>query len=57
MTKRELNSRQARWAERLAVFDFVIEYRTGNSNPADGPSRRPDFDTHDKGHAEMLPTL
>ena len=44
MTKRKLNSRQMRWAEELAAFDFVLEYRTGSSNPADGPSRRPDFE-------------
>jgi hypothetical protein len=43
MTKRKLNSRQARWAEELAAFDFALEYRTGSSNPADGPSRRPDL--------------
>ena len=43
MTKRKLNSRQMRWAEELAAFDFVLEYRPGRSNPADGPSRRPDF--------------
>lgn len=42
MTKRKLNGRQARWAEELAAFDFVLEYRSGSSNPADGPSRRPD---------------
>ena len=44
MTKRKLNSRQMRWAEELAAFDFVLEYRTGSSNPADSPSRRPDFE-------------
>ena len=42
MTKRVLSGRQARWAESLAEFDFVIEYRAGKTNPADGPSRRPD---------------
>ena len=30
--------------ERLAVFDFVIEYQKGASNPSDGPSRRPDYE-------------
>ena len=43
MTKRKLNRRQARWAEELAAFDFALEYRTGSSNPADGPSRRLDL--------------
>ncbi|KFZ00320.1 hypothetical protein V498_00155 [Pseudogymnoascus sp. VKM F-4517 (FW-2822)] len=43
MTKRSLNGRQARWAESLARYDFYIEYRPGKANPADGPSRRPDY--------------
>ena len=47
MTKRKLNGRQVRWAEELAAFDFILEYRTGSSNPADGPSRRPDLAGND----------
>jgi hypothetical protein len=43
MTKRKLTGRQARWAEGLGEFDFVIEFRPGKTNPADGPSRRPDY--------------
>jgi transposase InsO family protein len=42
MTTKTLNRRQARWAEALARFDFVIRYRKGKDNPADGLSRRPD---------------
>ena len=64
MTKRKLNSRQARWAEELAMFDFVLEYRTGLSNPADAPSRRPDYkgsadddDDDDDDEDACLPTL
>jgi Reverse transcriptase (RNA-dependent DNA polymerase)/RNase H-like domain found in reverse transcriptase/Integrase zinc binding domain/Chromo (CHRromatin Organisation MOdifier) domain len=56
MTKRKLNSRQARWAEELAAFDFVLEYRAGRSNPADGPSRRPDLAGNDVEDTS-LPTL
>ena len=57
MTKKELNRRQARWAERLASFDFEIEYRQGKTNPADGLSRRPDYEST-TDHAELLlPTL
>lgn len=43
MTTKELTRRQARWAERLAAYDFVIEHRPGAKNPADAPSRRPDY--------------
>jgi len=38
-----LNDWQARWAMSLAAFDFVVVYRPGKSNPADGPSRQPDY--------------
>jgi transposase InsO family protein len=43
MTTKELTRRQARWAEELAAYDFVIEHRSGKTNPADAPSRRPDY--------------
>ena len=49
-TKAKLSARQARWMEELAVFDFVIEYREGKKNPADGLSRRPDL--RDSGEVE-----
>ena len=43
MTTKKLTPRQARWAEALAAFDFVVEYRPGRKNDADMPSRRPDY--------------
>lgn len=43
MTTKKLNRRQARWAEFLAAFDFEIIHRKGKDNPADAPSRRPDY--------------
>lgn len=43
MTTKALNRRQARWAEALAAFNFRIAYRKGSENPADAPSRRPDY--------------
>ena len=43
MSTKGLTKRQARWAERLAAFDFVILHRPGLKNPADAPSRRPDY--------------
>jgi hypothetical protein len=56
ITKRKLNSRQIRWAEELAIFDFILEYRPGHSNPADRPLRRPDF-AADIDEDTSLPTL
>ena len=43
MSTKMLNRRQARWAEFLANYDFVLVHIEGKKNPADGPSRRPDY--------------
>ena len=43
MSTKVLNRRQARWAELLAGYDFVLVHTSGSKNPADGPSRRPDY--------------
>lgn len=41
MTTKELTGRQARWAEALAQYDFMIHYRPGKENAAaDALSRR-----------------
>ena len=43
MTSKDLNSRQARWAEALADYHFLITYRPGTQNPlADALTRRDD---------------
>lgn len=43
MTKKELTRRQARWANFLASFDFIINFRAGKlSGKPDALSRRPD---------------
>src|SRR6202012_6088985 len=39
-----LSRREARWAEILSAYDFTIERLEGKKNPADGPSRRPDYE-------------
>ena len=44
MTIKELSQWQVCWAERLAIFDFIIEYRKGASNPSNGPSCQPDYE-------------
>ena len=43
MSTKILNRRQARWAEILSGYDFVLDHIPGSKNPADGPSRRPDY--------------
>ena len=43
MTTKALNHRQARWAELLANYDFVLVPISGTKNPVDGPSCCPDY--------------
>ena len=43
MSTKALNRRQARWAELLANYDFILIPILGIKNPADGPSRRSDY--------------
>src|SRR5881392_3389973 len=43
MDQTSLNGRQARWLLQLVPYDFQIFYRKGSLNPADAPSRRPDY--------------
>ncbi|KFY17373.1 hypothetical protein V491_05014, partial [Pseudogymnoascus sp. VKM F-3775] len=58
MTKRRLNGRQSRWAESLSRYDFVIEHQPGKANPADAPSRRPDYKPEgDEEDSQFLPGL
>ena len=60
MTTKELSAKQIRWAEKLAAFDFTIEYRKGKLNPADAPSRRPDIvkpDGSEDNNDDFLLTL
>ena len=57
MGVKELNQRQARWAIKLAAYDFEIFHRPGSRNPADGPSRRPDYEGACPLNTKLLPTL
>ncbi len=46
MTQQSMSSRQSRWLDKLADFDFKIEYIRGPTNVvADALSRRPDYAT------------
>ncbi|GAB7336849.1 hypothetical protein MBLNU13_g00019t1 [Cladosporium sp. NU13] len=56
-TVQRLNQRQARWAVFLGSFDFEMHHRVGKTNPADGPSRRPDYWTENDAVHRLLPTL
>ena len=57
MNVKQLNGRQARWAMRLSGFDFFVQHRAGKSNPADAPSRRPDYKDENHSLNLLLPTL
>ena len=39
-----LNRRQLKWSLDLQRFDFEVQHRLSNKNPADGPSCHPDYD-------------
>jgi len=53
-----LSRRQARWAEILSSYDFVIKHLEGKKNPADGPSRRSDYEIgYKRPTARLLATL
>ena len=57
-SKAQLSGRQARSLHELAPYDFVIRYRAGTRNPADGLSRRPDLQDDEEvrsGRQGMLP--
>jgi len=53
-----LSRRQARWSEILSAYNFVIEHLEGSKNPADGASRRPDYEIGYEGPvARLLATV
>lgn len=43
MEGKELTAKQVRWLMYLSGFDFQLEHQPGKKNPADSPSRRPDY--------------
>ena len=54
---KQLTAYQARWALKLAAYDFTIVHRPGKTNPADAPSRRPDYEGESIELTQLLPTL
>ena len=57
MDLKSLSARQRRWVMKLAAVDFEIFHRAGKTNPADPPSRRPDYQGDNPDAITMLPTL
>jgi len=57
-TSQVFSRRQARWAEILSSYDFVIKHLEGKKNPADGPSRSPNYEIgYERPTARLLATL
>jgi hypothetical protein len=57
-TSKVLSRRQARWAEILSSYDFVLEYFEGKKNWADGPSRSPDSEIgNERPTVQLVATL
>jgi hypothetical protein len=57
-TSKELSRRLARWAEILSSYDVVTQHLEGKKNPADRPSRRPDYEEgYQRPTARLLATL
>ena len=53
-----LSRRQARGAEILSSYDFIIEHWEGKKNPSDGPSSRPDYEIgYERPTASQLATM
>lgn len=51
METKVLNHRQVRSYLTLSKYNFVLNHRPGSTNPADGPSRRPDYMAETKAPA------
>ncbi|KAF4332523.1 gag polymerase env poly [Fusarium beomiforme] len=57
MKNPKLNGRQARWCLYLTPYDFIIRHRAGKTNPADAPSRKPEYEGETPPNQELLPGL
>ena len=56
MMMKLLNQHQARWAEVLSVYNFVLSHCPGKDNPTDTPSCQADYAEEFHGET-LLPTL
>ena len=57
MNVKSLNGRQARWAVKFAIYDFVILHCPGKSNPADALSKQSDYQKEKQMMNHLLPSL
>ena len=57
MTTKELTRRQARWAELLSIYDFVIKHCLGLRNPTNALSCYPNYLEEDISACTLLPML
>src|SRR5438045_5526567 len=58
MTTKHLTSRHVWCALALSLFNVEIQYTPGKMNPADAPSRRPDYAPEtEQGIGDLLPTF
>ena len=55
LESKPLSQWQAHWAEFLSEFNFTIVYRAGKRNPADAPSRRPDYQPENADTCKLVP--
>ena len=51
-----VSGRVTRWYHYLSAYDFTVHHRPGKSNPADAPSRRPDYE-ETREVENVLPSL
>jgi len=54
---KKLNQKQTHWAEKLAMFNFYIEYQTNKRNLTDRSSRQLNYESVDSSHTELLLTF
>ena len=54
---KSLNKRQAQWAIKIIIYDFIIKHKAGKLNPADALSYQPDYYYIIKTVNNMLSTL
>ena len=57
MNVKSLNRKQARWAMKLAIYNFMILHHSGKSNPADALLRQPDYQEEKQMMNHLLPSL